>query len=346
MLTDVQIDEAVARFSAERDRFQKLESFVRGACEQLVADDAILATIQSRTKDLDSFQGKLQRKGERFNAPEDVFGPNGFDDFAGVRIATYVERDRERVVKALEGRFDGPADGHVKVEVRDGEFYRATHCTVQLAQADLDLGGDDLANLIATPCEVQVCSMLAHVWNEIDHDRAYKPTLGELNDQEIGGLNSLGHLTRAGDSVVEMILAAGENRIAQTQGSFVDSWDFVTRARPLFPEAADFGTYSGQLFEALKAEGIDSPDKIEELMGEDGIPRAAALIGHLQAHLDAINDPVVGRIDPQSSDPLLMLLLDRNAEGVVARLPAGRGRGRPARIRSVAQRFIDAGPIP
>jgi hypothetical protein len=52
-LTDEQIADAVARYERERDRYQKLTDFVHEACVRLVGDNAIPATVQSRTKNPD-----------------------------------------------------------------------------------------------------------------------------------------------------------------------------------------------------------------------------------------------------------------------------------------------------
>lgn len=51
-------------------------------------------------------------------------------------------------------------------------FYRGVHCQVCLPEEEL-VG--DFDNLPGTSCEIQICSMMAHVWNEIEHDVAYKP---------------------------------------------------------------------------------------------------------------------------------------------------------------------------
>lgn len=337
-LDDAMVGEAVERYRRERDRFQKLVDFVHQECAKLIRDDAIPATVQSRTKDPARLGEKLARRKDEFDGVENVFGPQGIKDLAGVRVVTYVERDRERVVSQIGARFAGPDDGQVEVITKDddqGSFYRATHCVVLLTDDDVGAGFENVAD---TRCEIQICSLLAHVWNEIEHDLDYKPRTGELSSQERASLESLGNLTRAGDNIIETLLAATDARLAITQGTFKDQWDFVARARRAFPRARDFGTHSRQLYDELMALGYDTPERIHELAGDGGIDRAEVLLRDLQAHLDATQDTVVRQLDPESSDPLLMLLLDAHLDEVLARHPAGRGRGRPPRIASVARR--------
>jgi hypothetical protein len=218
-------------------------------------------------------------------------------------------------------------------------FYRATHCQVKLPPDDLTGRNENLAD---ATCEVQVCSLLAHVWNELEHDLAYKPMTGDLSDEERESLINLGHLVRLGDGVIRTLLEATDRRLTHIQGPFLDQWDFVARMRNRFPDTTEFGTHSGQLFTELLASGLQTPQEVEQhLLGDDiddAVQRSHELLTRLKVELEARQDDVV-RLDPRTSDPLLMLYLDQYAEQVLARHPAGRGRGRPPRISSAARRF-------
>jgi ppGpp synthetase/RelA/SpoT-type nucleotidyltranferase len=336
-LTDDLIAAAVDRYRRESDRYAKLVDLVANAARELVADNAIPATVQARVKDPDRLRDKLRKYSEQYDSIDEVF--EKMKDLAGVRIATYVESDRERVAIEVARRFQGPGGDDVPIVVKDGPdtFYRATHCQVSLTDDDL---GPGYENLVDDSCEVQICSLLAHVWNELDHDLAYKPLTGDLSEQEIRALDALGDLTRAGDKLVVGLLEATDARLAENQGKFEDQWDFVARARRFFPDASDFGTHSGQLFNELLAEGLDTPQKLEDaLLQGDAVNHAYELLERFQQHLEG--DEVVRRVEAASSDPLLMLLLEKRADEVLARHPGGRGRGRPPRIASVARRFKD-----
>ena len=337
-LDDSAIDEAIDRYRRETDRYSKLVELVASACRELIRDNAIPATVQSRVKDPERLRTKLRKYRDDYASVEDVFGR--LKDFAGVRIATYVESDRERVAGEVVKRFEAPNGGDVEPVVKDsGEsFYRATHCQVTLLTEDL---GPGYENLQGDSCEIQICSLLAHVWNELEHDLGYKPLSGELSAGETRALDALGNLTRAGDATIVNLLEATDTRLATSEGEFKDQWDFVARARRFFPEAHDFGAHSGQLFVELIAEGLDTPSKLEEALvsAERNVRHAYELLEAFQSHI--AGDDVVRRVEPSSSDPLLMLLLERNAQNVLDRHPGGRGRGRPPRIASIARRFIE-----
>jgi ppGpp synthetase/RelA/SpoT-type nucleotidyltranferase len=334
-LSDQEIEIAVARYRREADRYSKLVGLVANLCRELIADNAIPATVQSRVKDADRLRGKLRKYRDDYESVDEVFA--NLKDLAGVRVATYVESDRERVANEVVRRFTAPGGGDVQAIVKDSAdtFYRATHCQVALTDDDL---GPGYQNLQEDSCEVQICSLLAHVWNELEHDLEYKPLSGDLSDGEQRALEALGNLTRAGDHTIVNLLEATDTRLATNQGEFKDQWDFVARARRFFPEARDFGAHSGQLFNELLAEGLDNPHKIEETLLPDGaVAHAYELMDEFQRYL--AGDDVVRRIEPESSDPLLMLFLERFGDRVLERHPGGRGMGRPPRIASVARRF-------
>jgi ppGpp synthetase/RelA/SpoT-type nucleotidyltranferase len=339
-LEDATIEAAVNRYRRETDRYAKLVELVASACREIVRDNAIPATVQSRVKDPERLRSKLRRYREDYESVDDIF--TRLKDFAGVRIATYVESDRERVAAEVVKRFESPGGRDVVPVVKDsdltGYFYRATHCQVALLAEDL---GPGYENLRGDSCEIQICSLLAHVWNEIEHDMGYKPVSGDLSVGERRTLDALGNLTRAGDTTIVTLLEATDARLAANEGEFKDTWDFVARARRFFPEANDFGAHSGQLFDELLAEGVDTPDKLKQQLVPDAnaVKRAYELLAAFQEHLGG--DDVVRRVEASSSDPLLMLLLEKHASDVLTRHPGGRGRGRPPRIASVARRFIE-----
>lgn len=278
----------------------------------------------------------------RIQNSDDVFREAG-GDLAGVRITTYVETDRDKVVEVIKKIFGGPT-GSVEVDKKDDaarqrrSLYRATHCQVALKQEDL-VGTYE--NLKGLSCEIQVCSLLAHVWNEIEHDLGHKPLSGTLSKLETDLLHVLGRETEAGDIVIASLLAEKEKRLAQIQGPFVDEYDFVVRMRNRFSSATEFGSNAEQLYEELVTLAMDTPNKIEEEILEEGYEaKAKVLLEQLITYLQHKNDVTVW-IEPESSDQLLVLLLEKRLTQVLEQHPTGRGMGRPPRIASFAKRFQD-----
>lgn len=70
--------------------------------------------------------------------------------------------------------------------------------------------------------------MMAHVWNEIEHDIGYKPGAVHPSEEEIFLLRTLGQNVRLGDEFISRLLAAHENHVDQQEGNFRDVHDFVS----------------------------------------------------------------------------------------------------------------------
>jgi len=350
LTTDI-IEKAVERYWREFDRYAKLSEFVGDACRKLLDENVIRGSVQWRPKNPERMRAKLQKqmsKGEHaaeYTDLDSVF--RVLKDLSGTRVTTYVEGDRQNVVSLVQKRFGGfgPAEAVIpEIKDKTGEFYRATHCMVKLK--DVDLVGR-YQNLKELGCEVQVCSLLAHVYNEIEHDLRYKPLTGALSSTEDQLLNGLGHLLETGDIVIEQTLNAVEMRQKQNTADFQDEYDFVVRMRPVFPRAENFATNAGQLYEVCIRLGLDSPDKIKQALNwQDGTDQKGIALAQQLAAVVNPNQNIQLEIDSLSSDQLLVLLLEDHARVDKLRelYPSGRGVGRAPRFLSVAKQLQDLSP--
>ena len=206
----------------EYDRYLKLAKRVEEICRNdVVEENAIRAQVTFRAKDPKRFEVKLNKylvvpdESNQLDDVEQVFARVG--DLAGVRITTYEDCDRPKVVEAIKRAFEGPDGADVdvdpKVDTSDA-YYRATHCQVYLPADEL-VGTYE--NLRGVACEIQVSSMLAHVWNEIEHDLRYKPQMGEPSEKENELLQGLDRLMRVGDTVIKHLLEEAERGIKLTR---------------------------------------------------------------------------------------------------------------------------------
>jgi len=349
-LTPDIINQASDRYWRESDRYAKLAEYVGEACRRLLKDNVIRGSVQWRAKDAGRLKGKLEKqmaKGEHADEYADVESVfRVIKDFAGVRLLTYVEGDRDKVVDLIRSRFVGTAtDGSVESVKKDGQngFYRATHCNVMLRDDDLGVGYDNLKGLA---CEVQVCSLLAHVYNEIEHDLRYKTLSGNLSDEEDKLLNQLAHMMDAGDTSINLVLKAAQDRQSLNTAEFEDEYDFVVRMRTDFPAATNFGRNAGQLYELCGRLGLNSPDKIKKALSwnNQSATNGKQLAEEVAARINS-DDETQLKIDAEGSDQLLVLLLtpDRISE-IKGLYPSGRGVGRAPRFLSVAKHLKQLTP--
>jgi len=163
--------------------------------------------VHWRAKTRESVKKKIDSKyRQELNSVDEAFERIG--DLAAVRVLTYVEDDRDTVVDLIKDAFD-PPEGKEEIEIDrkdiggDETFYRATHCQVSMPKDHLVGTYENLGGL---SCEIQVCSMLAHIWNELEHDLVYKPQGGNPSSDEKELLKILGNQTLAGDGVIIQLL--------------------------------------------------------------------------------------------------------------------------------------------
>lgn len=236
-LTKQLIDAVVERYWREVDRYEKLAEFVGQACRSLLEENGIRGTVQSRAKAADRLKDKLHKysltgeHADEFVDLDSVF--RVLKDLAGARITTYVETDRARVIALLGKRFAGfAADCTVVPDVKDQAFgfYRATHCMVRLRD-DEAIG--PYRNLRGLGCEIQVCSQLAHVYHELEHDVRYKPLSGDLSKTENDLLNALARLMEVGDTIINQTRDAASARERGRSG------ELQQRREPIAPIRVD-----------------------------------------------------------------------------------------------------------
>jgi ppGpp synthetase/RelA/SpoT-type nucleotidyltranferase len=342
-LTDQQIHECQDRYLREVDRYAKMAEAAYEKCLDIVQKKlTVRATVQRRAKNPKSFVEKLRkdRFRNRFNSVDEVF--QEISDLAGVRIATYLESDRLMVVEEIRKEFAGFNGDQPLVDVKDGNesgfHYRATHCQVFLTEDDL-IGSNE--NLKGTTCEIQVCSLLAHVFNEIEHDLRYKPLSGQLSPPEKEFIDQLGLLTKAGDITIKRLLEEADNRLKERSGPFADVYDFIARMR-VEMGLSGFAANAGQLFDELAQLELITPEAVVQAVRvESGESLAAAsrrefdalksFMQHEERQADLLEDG--------SSDVLLVGLLSTCLERVLRNHPMGRGNGRPSRLAQIASAY-------
>jgi ppGpp synthetase/RelA/SpoT-type nucleotidyltranferase len=341
-LTDQQITECHERYFRELDRYAKMAEVTYEKCLDIVRRKlTVRATVQRRAKSPKSFVEKLRKPEIRakYANVDDVFAK--ISDLAGVRIATYLESDRVPVVEELKKEFVGTDGGRPVVDVKDkstnGRHYRATHCQVYLPESDLS-GVDE--NLKSTTCEIQVCSLLAHVFNEIEHDLQYKPLSGDLSQKERELIDQLGLLTKSGDITIKQLLQETDERLKERTGEFADVYDFIARMRGVLG-LGGFGANAGQLFDELLELSLVTPEAISQLV-IGGDRRSLSEIcqaeyQRLKEYLLKTQSELV--LEDGSSDVLLAGVLKKSVEQILANHPTGRGMGRPSRLTQIAKAY-------
>lgn len=223
-LTQQIANDAATQYDRERDLYEKLAIECAELCRKIARDLGVPANVSFRAKSTASFRSKLERylsngsstKAARISDIREAISAVG--DLAGVRVTTYVDSDRDRIVAEIMRRFDGVDGQPVDVEVMNKvSGYRATHCQVQLPPTII-AAESRLANLKGIGAEVQICSMLAHVWNEIEHDLRYKVDVdwGDEDTLRDAWLEQFSKRVEEADAVIGRLLLLRSRRAAIT----------------------------------------------------------------------------------------------------------------------------------
>lgn len=206
-LTEPQIDVIVTRYLREMARFEKTAAAVAERLRrELRAEGHLRYLLSFRAKHPDDLRGKLRRKsGEKaarytFESLSEDIG-NVVTDLAGCRVVVYSVPDEERVSALVRRAFAIPRRHDAKPPPhRRASGYQATHTLVLAPEAHDD------TSVRGTICEVQVATVAAHLFNELEHDITYKELGHSATDAEKRLLASVERSCKVADHLVEQLL--------------------------------------------------------------------------------------------------------------------------------------------
>jgi ppGpp synthetase/RelA/SpoT-type nucleotidyltranferase len=203
LLTRTDIEHIVARYSTEHVRFESVANEVHRVVQNLLVARGVKALVSSRAKTPSSLKGKLLRRSDDFDPKlfRSALAPP-LTDLAGVRVLLYRVEDMDPTTKALREAFSFSS---VKWPLRDkkSDRYYAVHLfgalfdVVKWEQAGrgqghmVDDAHDPFVDVREIPCEIQICPITRHVWNELEHDIIYKQPDGQPDEGQRELLESL-----------------------------------------------------------------------------------------------------------------------------------------------------------
>lgn len=166
-------EEWIARYRTERPRYERFTNEVSELLRKLLSHENVNATVETRTKEVDSFAGKITRPGKNYVDPL-----SEVTDLAGLRIIVDSLTDVERVAQLLRSEFAIDATRSInKADALDPDRfgYLSQHFIVSLSptrRALVEWSG--LGELCA---EIQLRTALQHAWSVIQHPLDYKSTI-------------------------------------------------------------------------------------------------------------------------------------------------------------------------
>ena len=159
------------QYRENKDIFEQLGNIVQGILEKLVKDAGIrVMTVEHRVKKENSLVGKLYRKGDRYQGLEDI------TDILGNRVVCYFSDDVDVIGSMVEQNFIIDRDNSVdkrKLMQANSFGYLSLHYVCSLPE---DAGYPP--EVCGRRFEIQIRTILQHVWDAINHDMGYKGDFG------------------------------------------------------------------------------------------------------------------------------------------------------------------------
>jgi ppGpp synthetase/RelA/SpoT-type nucleotidyltranferase/ActR/RegA family two-component response regulator len=192
---------AIRDYESHLPLFVEFTNRIAELLERILDDQGIkYHAVQKRTKDLRSFRKKLVQKGGKYKDPVQEM-----TDLSGIRIVGYYIRDVQRIADVIRKELQidelNSIDKAAELPVT-GFGYRSVHLIASLDDRRLAL--PEWRRFMNLRCEIQVRTVLEHVWAAVSHELQYKREdevlpifkrrlarlsgLLELSDEEFGDL--------------------------------------------------------------------------------------------------------------------------------------------------------------
>ena len=159
------------QYRDNKDNFEQLGNIVQGILEKLVKDAGVrVMTVEHRVKKENSLVGKLYRKGDKYQSLEDI------TDILGNRVVCYFSDDVDVIGSMVEQNFIVDRDNSVdkrKLMQANSFGYLSLHYVCSLP-ADAGYPPE----VCGRRFEIQIRTILQHVWDAINHDMGYKGDFG------------------------------------------------------------------------------------------------------------------------------------------------------------------------
>ena len=158
-------------YRAAKPDFERLETEVLTILQNIVKKSKVrIYNIEHRVKEEKSLAGKLERKGDKYSSLSDI------TDILGARVVCYFSDEVDTLTAQIEKHFK--VDWNESIDKRKylnvNTFgYLSVHYICSLKD-----DGDYAPELKNKRFEIQMCSLMQHIWAVMEHDLGYKTKFG------------------------------------------------------------------------------------------------------------------------------------------------------------------------
>jgi ppGpp synthetase/RelA/SpoT-type nucleotidyltranferase len=167
-------NELVQEYRSCKRLYEDFAETVSDLLTKIIADKSLqLHSVTCRSKDEQSLAKKLQRPGSVYQNLGEI------TDLAGVRVITYFHDHVDFIAQMVEAEFtidrENSTDKRALLDP-DRFGYLSLHYIVGLPPSRCSL--TEYKRFKGLKAEIQIRSLLQHVWAEVEHDLGYKSSVG------------------------------------------------------------------------------------------------------------------------------------------------------------------------
>jgi ppGpp synthetase/RelA/SpoT-type nucleotidyltranferase len=170
------MNKSTREFEIIRPTYERCRVKITSLIKELISESNIdIVSIESRTKEIESFEEKTSRPEKNYKDPL-----KEITDLCGIRIITYYTEEIYKIAELLETEFEVDLENSIdktKMNSPDKFGYLSLHYVIKLGEKRNELiewkAYKDLK------FEIQIRTILQHSWAAIDHKLRYK-TKGEI----------------------------------------------------------------------------------------------------------------------------------------------------------------------
>jgi putative GTP pyrophosphokinase len=170
------MNKTTKEFELIRPLYERYRIKVTSLIKELISESNIdIVSIESRTKDIKSYDDKTSRPEKNYKDPL-----KEITDLCGIRIITYYTEEIYKIAELLENEFEIDNENSIdktKVNSPDKFGYLSLHYVIKLGEKRNTL--IEWKPFKDLKVEIQIRTILQHSWAAIDHKLRYK-TKGEI----------------------------------------------------------------------------------------------------------------------------------------------------------------------
>ena len=186
-----------------REGFEKMCEVIMTLIQKLLDENDIhVNSMQARVKSEESLVGKLELKGMKYRSLDDV------TDICGARVITYSTAEVDKIAVLVETLFEIDWDNSVdkrKTHSLDSFGYNSLHYICRIPESVYK--DENHPELNRFRFEIQMRTMLQHMWANMYHDIGYKSGV-EVPSEYLRNLNRLAGMLELADDEFSRIRTA------------------------------------------------------------------------------------------------------------------------------------------